>query len=126
MESHERSFTVRGQDTILYSEFENDALKLLPHLPEGNEGIGYIHDYSTPQETYAQFAVLYVEVMYQIAKFMGPTWGPPGSCRPQMGPMSDPRTLLSGVAPTSFTQTLKDYFSGAVALKIIDEWIKLH
>ena len=22
----------------------------------------------------------------QIAKFMGPTWGPPGSCRPQMGP----------------------------------------
>ena len=23
----------------------------------------------------------------QIAKFMGPTWGPPGCCRPQMGPM---------------------------------------
>ena len=22
-----------------------------------------------------------------IAKCMGPTWGPPGSCRPQMGPM---------------------------------------
>ena len=22
----------------------------------------------------------------QIAKFMGPTWGPPGSCRPHMGP----------------------------------------
>ena len=21
-----------------------------------------------------------------IAKFMGPTWGPPGSCRPQVGP----------------------------------------
>ena len=28
---------------------------------------------------------------------MGPTWGPPGSCRPQMGPMLAPRTLLSGV-----------------------------
>ena len=24
----------------------------------------------------------------QIAKFIGPTWGPPGSCRPQMGPMN--------------------------------------
>ena len=24
----------------------------------------------------------------QIAKFMGPTWGPPGSCWPQMGPMN--------------------------------------
>ena len=32
----------------------------------------------------------------QIAKFMGPTWGPPRSCRPQMGPMLAPWTLLSG------------------------------
>ena len=29
----------------------------------------------------------------QIAKFMGPTWGPPGSCRPHVGPI----TLLSGL-----------------------------
>ena len=27
---------------------------------------------------------------------MGPTWGPPGSCRPQMGLMLAPWTLLSG------------------------------
>ena len=33
----------------------------------------------------------------QIAKFMEPTWGPHGSCRPQMGPMLAPGTLLSGV-----------------------------
>ena len=32
----------------------------------------------------------------QIAKFMGPTWGPPGSCGPHMGPMLAPWTLLSG------------------------------
>ena len=31
----------------------------------------------------------------QIATFMGPTWGPPVSCRPQMGPMLAPWTLLS-------------------------------
>ena len=30
----------------------------------------------------------------QIANFMGPTWGPPGSCRPQMCPMWAPWTLL--------------------------------
>ena len=30
----------------------------------------------------------------QIEKFMGPTWGPPGSCRHQMGPMLAPRILL--------------------------------
>ena len=34
----------------------------------------------------------------QIAKFMGPTWDPPGSCQPQMGPMLTPWTLLSGFA----------------------------
>ena len=31
---------------------------------------------------------------------MGPTWVPPGSCRPQMGPMMAPRTLLSGMLVT--------------------------
>ena len=29
-----------------------------------------------------------------ITNSMGPTWGPPGSCRPQMGPMLAPWTLL--------------------------------
>ena len=38
-------------------------------------------------------------VKTQIAKFMGPTWGPRGSCRPQMGPMLVPWTLLSGDIP---------------------------
>ena len=28
----------------------------------------------------------------QIARFTGPTWAPPGSCRPQMGPMLSPWT----------------------------------
>ena len=31
----------------------------------------------------------------QVAKFMEPIWGPPGSCRPQMGPILAPWTLLS-------------------------------
>ena len=33
----------------------------------------------------------------QKAKFMGTIWGPPGSCRSQMGPMLAPWTLLSGL-----------------------------
>ena len=33
---------------------------------------------------------------FQTARFMGPTWGPPGSCRPQMGPMLAQWTLLPG------------------------------
>ena len=38
-----------------------------------------------------------IKEMSQIAKFMEPTWDPPGSCRPQMGSMLGPWTLLSGV-----------------------------
>ena len=38
----------------------------------------------------------FVFLCAQIAKFMGTTWGPPGSCRPQMGRMLAPWTLLSG------------------------------
>ena len=31
-----------------------------------------------------------------IARFMGPTWGPPGADRTQVGPMLAPWTMLSG------------------------------
>ena len=40
------------------------------------------------------FRSLYI--VTQIVKFIGPTWGPPGTCRPQMGPYWPPWTLLSG------------------------------
>ena len=36
-----------------------------------------------------------------IAMLMGPTWGPPGTCRPQLGPMLAPWTLLSRYAYAS-------------------------
>ena len=34
--------------------------------------------------------------------FIGPTWGPLGSCRPQMGPMLAPWALLSGMVNSVF------------------------
>ena len=40
----------------------------------------------------------HVVVRSQIAKYMGPTWGPSWFCRPQMGLMLAPWTLLSGMA----------------------------
>ena len=54
----------------------------------------------------------------QIAKFTGPTWDPPGSCRPQMIPMLAPCTLLSehcksyhrrNLQGTRWQSTLFDY-----------------
>ena len=41
--------------------------------------------------------VCHIRLWSQIAKFMGQTWGPPGSSRPQMGPMLAPWALLSGM-----------------------------
>ena len=35
----------------------------------------------------------------RLTRSMGPTWVPPGSCRPQVGPMLFTWTLLSGVVP---------------------------
>ena len=58
----------------------------------------------------------------QLAKFMGPTLGPPGSCRPQMGTMLVPWTLLSGKFVSSVMLIVACYFnhSGAGA-KIFHE-----
>ena len=42
----------------------------------------------------------------QIVKFMGPTWGPPGSCRPQMGPILAPWTLLLRLLLPPLAETL--------------------
>ena len=44
----------------------------------------------------------------QIARFMGPTWGPPGADRTQVGPMLAPWTLLSGMPSSHFFQGLWD------------------
>ena len=40
--------------------------------------------------------------LIHVARFMGPTWGPPGTDRTQVGPMLAPWTLLSGYFLTSF------------------------
>ena len=38
----------------------------------------------------------FVDNASQVARITWPTWGPPGSCRSQVGPMLGPWTLLSG------------------------------
>ena len=48
----------------------------------------------------------------QIAKFMGSTWGPPWSCRPQMNPMLAQWTLLSWVP--ALHQVQQQYFRRGV------------
>ena len=54
-------------------------------------------------------------ILPQIAKLMGPTWGPPGSCRPQMGPMLAPWTLLSGTVLIHFVSYIMPQTHGFVS-----------
>ena len=74
---------------------------------------------------------------FQIARFMGPTGGPLGSCRPQLGPMLAPWTLLLGIT-TDDLEAPEAMASAAASLtlfsqnilgpkrKKIDEyWVKL-
>ena len=51
-----------------------------------------------------------IQKLPQIVKFMGPTWGPPGSCRPQMDPMLAPWTLLSGTTLRNAIPPIADYY----------------
>ena len=44
-----------------------------------------------------KFHSFWTLITSQIARFMWPTWGPPRSCWPQVGPMLAPWYLLSGV-----------------------------
>ena len=53
-------------------------------------------DFEIPDRD-SYFSNLGIGMPPQTAKFMGPTWGPPGSCRPQVGPVLVPWTLLSGI-----------------------------
>ena len=47
---------------------------------------------------------------FLIARYMGPTWGPSGASRFQVGPMLAPWTLLSGISATSDTKAYRNSF----------------
>ena len=64
---------------------------------------------------------------------MGPTWGPPGPCRPQIGPMLAPRTLLSGYMLWSRHKELLCMTGLVIVLKVVfvvspcsSIWIQWH
>ena len=60
-----------------------------------------IKKFIQPCITEKYYPITHQQLNSQIAKFMGPTWGPPGSCRPQVGPKLAPWTLLSGLLSLS-------------------------
>ena len=60
-------------------------------------------------------------IMSQIARFMGPTWGPSGAGRTQVGPMLAPWTLLSGVIIKWTVEENRKYISSATKAIYLNE-----
>ena len=65
-------------------------------VPISNKPSSFHHFIFTELLIHSNWYTYFLSKTTQITKFMGPTRGPPGSCRPQMGPMLTPWTLLSG------------------------------
>ena len=64
----------------------------------------------------------------QITKFMGPTWGPTGSCQPQLHPMLAPWTLLSGQIIQYLTTTRRHELQNMhiyLGIVLSPQWWKL-
>ena len=64
-------------------------------------------------------------ILSQKTKFMRPTWGPPGSCWPQMGPMLAPWTLLSGMACLTKDEQYGSSWNQLI-LRILFLWMSEH
>ena len=80
----------------------NLVLKIQPYLFR----ISFNKDVMFPWLSYLLDGYCHSANSTQIARFMGPTWGPPGSCRPQMGPMLAPWTLLSRQTKSSLLEVI--------------------
>ena len=75
------------------------------------------HSDGSVQETgfYAKYMVIGPGKSTLIARFMGPSWGPSGADRTQVGPMLAPSTLLSGIT------SLHYYYISAMPSQITDQ-----
>ena len=68
-----------------------------------------------------------VFLLSQISKLMRPTWGPPGSWRPQMGPMLAPWTLLSGMIHRIWRgKNIKKWYCQKEQIQTDSHWVFLH
>ena len=91
---------VVGADAVLICLMHEQSCTDM-HKARSDENISLCKRTIASHATILPETMLHEDVMAwkpQITRFMGPTWGLPGSCRPQMGPMLAPWTLLSGTA----------------------------
>ena len=76
--------------------------------------------------TFVAFSLYHRGKQSQIAKFMGPTWGPPGSCRPQMGPMLAHEPCYQGCYCSLWIMSLDKWYQVMKVMKsnYIHIWVE--
>ena len=80
------------------------------HRVHHHDGDGGCHSGGHVRITMATFSLLTGIKSTLITRFMGPTWGPSGADRSQLGPMLAPWTLLSGKPVQLFWKTCSRWF----------------
>ena len=82
-------YTIYGDVYLQFTRFPCDNWMSIVLLP-------YATHQAIMKLVYVQWRMNWPPGTTHIARFMGPTRGRPGSCRPQVGPMLAPWTSLSG------------------------------
>ena len=86
--------------------FRENSSKCIPYVTKTmktmsntnkNLSVLFILSFTVYRQTCTRFGCVLLCPASLIVRFMGPTWGPSGSDRTQVGPMLVPWTLLSGV-----------------------------
>ena len=97
--SHPESEQHQANESHIYSMsniiLNIQSVKQLTNSPRG-QWIMNTDCSSSPLSHRFNQCSLVTYINAQITTFMEPTWGPPGSCWPQVGPMLAPWSLISG------------------------------
>ena len=77
----------------------------------------YISHIGADTRSYSGMELIFVYfISARKRRFKGPTWCPPGSCRPQMGPMLAPWTFRSGIL--SLVPCFQDWNHASVGMVV--------
>ena len=81
----------------------------------------------TQAKLYPWSAYFFPKRTFLIARFMGPTWGPSGADRTQVGPILAPWTILSGITSIHWSHSEIRFYarlliSGPTCVKFCRNW----
>ena len=78
-------------------------------LYTASETLEYVREHERHLSGFPSHCRKHIQITALIARFMGPTWGPSGADRTQVGPMLAPWTLQSGSTYIYYSISTENY-----------------